>query len=146
MPLCTLDDINVFLPEDKLGVLNADDDALQLDAERIIKGTMSGTFSAATIALWTTPVTTPNLLRAIAGRLIAALVYARAFSSEVDAVPEYAQKLYDEAMSMMASVISGDITLVDVVEETTVGERLTDANFYPTENAPGPFFTMTQAF
>lgn len=146
MPLCSLDDINVHLPQDKLQALNADDDAPQLDAERIVKGTLSDTFSPATLAAWTTPATTPSTIRAIAGRLVAALLYARAFSSEVDAVPDWAQKLYDDAMNMLNAVVSGNITLPEVSEVPTTGGNLTTADFSPNADTPGPFFTMTKAF
>lgn len=147
MSLCSLDDINVHLPADKISVLDADDDALQLDAERIVKGELSGTFTAATLAAWSTPATTPEIIRAVAGRFIAALVYSRAFSAEVDGIPEYAQSLYDQAMLTLTRVISGDIVLLDNVSEaTTVGDRLSLDNFSPNGDTPGPFFTMTKAF
>lgn len=146
MSLCSLDDINVHLPQDKLQVLNADDDAPQLDAERIIKGTLSDTFSPAELASWSTPATTPEMIRAIAGRFVAALVYARAFSSELAEVPEWAQRLYDDAMNMLNGIVAGTITLPEVSETPNTGGKLTSDDFYPNDDTPGPFFTMTKAF
>ena len=146
MSLCELDDINVHLPQDKIQVLNADDDAVQLDAERIVKGTLSDTFSATELATWVSPATTPELIKAIAGRLCAALVYARAFSSEVEAVPEWAQKLYNDAMAMLGGIVGGTTTLPEVDEEVTTGSNFGAENFYPNDDAPGPFFSMTRQF
>lgn len=146
MPLLTIDDINVHLPQDKLVVLNSDDDSIQVDVERIIKGQLSDTFSPTELASWAEPEDTPELIRAVGGRLGASLVYARAFSSEVDDVPEYAQKLYNEAMATLEEIVQGTITLPEVDEEVTTGGNLTADSFWPTADAPGPFFTMTKAF
>lgn len=156
MPLAAVKDVNVHLPQDKLEVLNADDDALQLDVERIIKARLSGTFSPSTLASWTLagdafpPATVPHVIQEIAGKLIASMVYARAFSSEVGGVPEYAQKLYMEAMEMLDQIILGDIVIpgeeLPGGEVVDTGNRLTPDMFWPNDETGGSRFTREDVF
>ena len=156
MPLVAIKDVNVHLPQDKLLVLNADDDALQLDVERIIKAKLSGTFSPTTLASWTAagdtfpPATVPHIIQEIAGKLIASMVYARAFSSEVGGVPEYAQKLYDEAMFMLEQIIIGDIVIpgeeLPGGEIVDTGNRLTNDMFWPNADTVGARFRRSDEF
>ena len=148
MSLVVLDDINVHLPKDKLVVLEADDDALQLDVERIIKARLSGTFSPVTLASWTTPGTTPGTIQGIAGRLIAAFVYARAFASESVGLPEYAQWLYDQAMMSLDYIVTGSITLPEVTTEVgDTGSRFTQDFFWPNDSTSTEGrFTMQDVF
>ena len=156
MPLAAVKDVNVHLPQDKLLVLNADDDALQLDVERIIKAKLSGTFSPTTLASWTLagddfpPATVPHIIQEIAGKLIASMVYARAFSSEVGGVPEYAQKLYDEAMLMLEQIILGDIVIpgeeLPGGEVVDTGNRLTNDMFWPNADTVGARFRRSDEF
>lgn len=147
MPLVSLDDINVFLPSDKLEALDADDDSSVLDAERIIKGKLSGTFSPTVLASWSTPAATPETIRAIAGRLVAALYYARSFSEESTQAPQYSQNLYNEALSMLDCIVDGSIVLVEVSTEDqpSVG-NLTSDDFLPNNDSPAPKFTMEQVW
>lgn len=156
MPLVGIDDINVHLPPDKLHVLNADDDSLQLDVERIIKARLSGTFSPSTLASWLVPgplfppASVPHIIQEIAGKLIASMVYARAFSSEVGGVPEYAQKLYTEAMEMLDQIILGDIVIPGTElpggEVVDTGNRLTSDMFWPNNETTGTRFRRSDVF
>lgn len=146
MPLVTIDEINVQLPEDKLQVSNANDDALNTSVERIVKGKLSGTFSPVTLASWSTPGTTPALVREIIAKLIAAHVYARAFSSEVTGTPTWSQKLYDEAMGLIDGIVLGSITLPEVVETVDTGSRLTRDFFWPNDTTGGTKFRRSDVF
>lgn len=148
MSFVTLDDVNVFLPVDKLEALDADNDSAVLDSERIIKAKLSGTFSATTIASWVSPATTPETIRAICGRLVAALYYAKAFSAETPDVPTYAQNLYNDAMNMLECIKTGDIILPEVptVDQPTTGGTFGAADFLPNASSPGPFFTMSEVW
>lgn len=147
MPLVSLDDINVFLPTDKIEALNADDDASVLDAERIVKSKLSGTFSPTVLASWTTAANTPQTIRAIAGRLAAALYYSRTFSEESTQAPQYSQNLYNEAMDMLNGVADGSIVLPEVatVDQPSIG-NLTSDDFLPNDNSSAAKFTMDQVW
>lgn len=141
MPLAAVKDINVHLPKDKLTVLNADDNDLQIDVERIIKARLSGTFSPTTLSSWTLPgdefppATVPHIIQEVAGKLMAAFLYARVFSSEVAGLPEYAQWLYDQAMFTLDNIVLGEIVVppdeLPGGEVVDTGSRLTREMFWP---------------
>ena len=142
--LASLNDINVHLPSDKLILEDGDDTEMQLDAERIIKGYLSTVYSAATLAEWADPDSTPETIRAIAGRLVAAFYYALRFSEDSVERPEYAQFKYDEAMALLDKIVAGTIKLTDVTEEPTTGLSFTSADFWPNDDEP--VFTMSKEF
>jgi hypothetical protein len=154
MALASLDDINTHLPDDKLTMSESEDELYQIDAERIVKGYLSGVFSPTTLAAWGDPSVTdstengyvPGTVRAIVGRLIAAAFYTKKLAEDVTEVPSYAQKLYDEGIAMLRAVMTGDIILEDVVEQVTTGGTLTNADFFPNDTTSGPLFTMDQQF
>ena len=143
--LANLDDINTHLPIDKLKVTDGNEEVLrhQVDVERVIKGYLSSTYSAATLAAWADPDTTPGFIRAIAGRLIAAFHYARKYSENIpDWDRTYPQRLYNEAMAMLKEVIEGDIDLGIPGEEA--GTAFSGDFFYPRQS--DPVFTMDMRF
>jgi hypothetical protein len=144
--LASLEDINLFLPEDKLQMTDAEDDQYQVEVNRMVKAFLSQTFQPTTLAGWDEPTNTPDYVRSIAGRLIAALYYANRTSEEEPDGSAYAQSLYDVAMDMLRSVRNGTVVLLDVTEdsESTVGS-LTSDDFYPT-SAVAPAFTMDLDF
>ena len=138
-------DVQIHLPIDKLKVEEIPDDRLDAyeDAERIIRGYLAGVFEAATLAAWTDPESTPSQIRAIAGRLAAAKIYRVRFSENSLTDPEYAQVLYNEAMSMLQMVIDGDLILDDVED---VGLVFDNTYFEPNNDSLDPIFTMESRF
>lgn len=158
MSLTTVDAANAFLPKDKLLVLNANDDSIQLEVERSIKAKLSGTYSPATLASWTvtgkpgdTPTPNiPQMIQDVAAKLVAAHVYAKAFSSEVGGVPEYAQWLYDQAMDVLDSLVMGLTTIppdeLPPDELPDAVGRLTRDMFWPNNDTGGPRFKRTDVF
>lgn len=140
--LASLDDINTHLPVDKL---EADDSAvelLQVDARRIIKGYLSGVFPPATLAAWADPATTPETIRGIAGRLIAAAFYIERYAEDVADIPAFAQMKYNEAITLLTRVQQGQLTLEEVTAVST--EVLTNADFWPNDTTTGPMFTIDE--
>src|SRR5688572_19326559 len=127
--LANTDDINTHLPTDKI----AADDALaedaialiQVDTARLIRSMLSGTFTAVQLAVWVSPATTPDLIRGIAGRLIAAKHYATRYAEDSDE-STYAQSLYNEAIAMLADIRNGNLIVVgsDMVPLTVTGTGL----------------------
>jgi hypothetical protein len=81
--LASLADINTHLPDDKIRMDDADDDALQIDAQRLIRGSLTGVFTPVIISGWATPDDTPELIRGIAGRFIAAKWYAERYAEDI---------------------------------------------------------------
>jgi len=147
--LASLDDINTHLPSDKAKMLDSDDNELQIDVARYVRSLLSGFFSAATLTAWVSPATTPDAIRGIAGRLIAAKWYALLYSEDIETVNTYAQNLYNEANMMIDQVRTGVLVVVDVNNVPIPAEgvaSLTSDDFYPNASAPGAKFTMDKVF
>lgn len=143
MPLASLEDINLHLPDDKIEVDLAQYVPLQLDAERIVRGYLAGYFTSSVLAGWTTPDLTPGLIRAIVSRFVAAFYYRERYSEDSLEDPGYAQNKYNEAMSMLKAILSGDMVIEEVVDDSPIG-KFTSEDFWPNDSTPGPMFTMTQ--
>lgn len=144
----SLDDINTHLPPGKAEIEDAEDDLLQVDAFRFIRSKLVGTFATTTLALWVSPATTPEVIRAIAGRLIAAKWYMEIYAEDSDEDAAYAQRLYDEAMMMIQQILDGLVTVLDPVTgepypDVNTG-MLTEASFFP--NDDNPKFRMDMEF
>jgi len=139
-------DIQVQLPVDKLQVEEIPDDLIKVkeDTERIIRGYLAGVYTPATLASWTTPALTPDLIRAIGGRLAAALIYRTRYSEDSLDDPQFAQFKYNEAMRMLQGVIDGTLVLEDVPADSAT--QFSNEFFYPTNEADDPKFTMDAVF
>lgn len=146
--LASLQDINTHLPEDKAKMLDSSDDQLQVDAQRLIRAQLSGVFQPSTLASWVDPDDTPELIRGIAGRLIAGKWYATLYSEDELGVSSFAQSLYAEAITMLAEIRAGTLVVTDANGEPIETNLLdfTSGSFYPNDSAPGPFFTMEKEF
>jgi hypothetical protein len=142
--LASLEDINLHLPSTVLQMDSATEDPYQIDAERIIRGYLSNVFSTATLTSWSTPSNTPQLIRSIAGRLIAAWFYASKVGGETPDWNDYSDQKYKEALDMLAQIRTGDLVLEEVTEELTIGDSITSADFWPNDLAP--VFSMDQEF
>jgi hypothetical protein len=112
---------------------------VKLDTERIIKGHLSGTFAPLTLAGWSTPELTPSYIRAIGGRLAAALLYRLRLSQDFPDDSAYALLKYTEGMEMLNLVVAGSVTLPEVLETVDTGAHLSINHFTP---LPDPKFTM----
>jgi hypothetical protein len=144
MALADLQDIRAHLAEDKLVVDAANTGQFQVEVTRIIKSYLSGVFQATTLASWVDPDTTPEIIRAIAGELIAAFLYRKRYAEDDTHVPEFAQTLYNEAIGMLREIRDGTLIVLDEDDNPIEENQLNmDANdFYPNDSAPGPFFGM----
>jgi hypothetical protein len=139
-------DIQIHLPVDKLKVEEIPDALkdVKTDVERIIRGSLAGVIDSAAMALWTAPEDTPALVRAIGGRLGAALIYRLRYSEDSLDDPQYAQVKYNEGMSMLEKVISGKLIIEELPTDTT--GAFSSSFFYPNNSAPDPKFTMESQF
>ena len=140
--LADLDDINTFLPTDKLEATDGNDaiTRFQVDVDRIIKGNLSSVFTAATLAGWADPATTPVFIRSVAGRLIAAFWYSLRYSEQMpDWDRTYPQRLYNEALAMIEQVRSGTVIIVPGL---VPGTQFDNSYFLPNNDTTPPFFTV----
>lgn len=140
-------DIQVHLPADKFDIVLDDypDDLtkVKLDVERVVKGRLSGTFAPLTLADWSVAESTPELIRAIGGRLAAALLYSLRLAEDYPEQADYARRKYREGIDMLEGVAEGAYTLPEVTEVVNTGRRLTQNNFVA---LPEPKFAMDSEF
>lgn len=146
--LASLDDINRWLPVDKLEATNANSDTFQVEALQLIRGQLASSFTPVILASWDNPTDTPQTIRAIAGRLIAAYLYRAVYSEDVANIPQYAQELYNEAISMLAQIRANQLIVLDgsgnPIGQNLLAESASDV--WPNNTTDGPYFTMAQKF
>jgi len=141
MALATIDDINIHLPRDKIEVDTADYGPFQLDAERVVRGMLAGYYSSVTLASWSDPETTPGLIRAVVGRLVAAFYYRQRYSEDSLDDPLFAQNKYNEAMELLRGILDGTVVLEEVTDDVGA-DHLTINDFWPNDTTDPPKFTM----
>jgi len=142
--LATLADINTHLPDDRLRATDGDENIafFQIDVERTIKGYLSTVYSTTIIASWDEPDNTPEFIRGIAGRLIAAYWYSKQTSESIgDWDGTYPQRIYDEAMKMLNDLVLG---VVDLGLTEEAGTQFSRDWFLPNSSSRRPSFTMDQ--
>lgn len=134
------DDVSVHIDPDVLAMPNPEDFAKEnQDVARLIRSYLYVTHVPNTVIdSWLDPATTPELIRSIAGMLIAAKVYGRQTSSNAEEVDPYAVRLYNQAMAMLNGVIDGRLVLPELVGAgvaVTGTTHITQDNFYPNDDA-----------
>lgn len=146
--LASNEDVNGFLPEDKLEATEANSSQFQVDAVQLIRGQLASSFAPTILAGWDTPDHTPKLIRQIAARLIAASIYKKAYSEERSQLPNYAQDLYDTAIEWLREIRAGNMIVLDDSDNPIAVDNLAMSadDFFPNASTEGPFFTMTQKF
>lgn len=141
--LASLDDINGNLPsDDGSTVVLADEDnsnLLQISVARVVRGYLSRVIDNGTLQGWSAPEATPELVREIAGKLIAAQLFFNQTAKTTTVVDKdsFAQKLYDEAIAMLQQIILGDVILDGVITNATEG--LSDLDYWPNSTVDRSF-------
>jgi hypothetical protein len=138
--LASVRDVNAYL-EDR--VVKADDvntELIQISVARIVRGYLARVVPNTTMATWTDPEHTPEIVREISGMLIASqLFFDKTIMSAVDIDDRhYAQILYDRAMKLLTDVVSGVVELpIDdiVIEEAGFSEL----DFFPVDDTDRAF-------
>lgn len=142
MPYASLSDVNVHLPADKAQAQDAEIVDLNIDALRLIRARLASTFNLTIINAWLTPATTPELIREIAGKLIAAKFYANLVAEDEEDGSKFAQGLYNEAITMLDDIRAGVITLVDVSGLELDNNALSETSFWPNNTTQAPSFSV----
>lgn len=142
----SLADINTHLPADKAQISVGEDDNLQIDAQRLIRSRLAGTFTNAIIALWVDPENTPEMLRQIAGKLIAAKFYANLVAEDDAAGSVFAQNLYNEAIASLNDIRSGVVIVVDDDGLPIDTSSLSQTSFWPNATTQEPSFTVAETW
>lgn len=144
----SLNDVNVFLPQDKLAMDSSLIEPFALDSERIIRGYVGGVVPYVTYNAWADPDHTPELIRAIAGRLIASAFYAERYSEDDPNISAYAQMLYNQAIVILMAIKSGTQIVIEV-DGTTIdinSSQLEATDFLPNDASTPHAFTRDLIF
>lgn len=143
----SLDDIQAHLPPGKAEIEDADDDLLQVEAFRLIRAKLASTFATSTITTWVSPATTPEIIRTVAGMVIAAKWFAELYAEDSDEDAKYANNLYNQAMALIADIQNGNAPVIDIDDTTVLSGSglLSSDDFYPNDTVP-PKFTMDKEF
>jgi len=142
----TLDDINAHLPveQGKAQIMDGQDDLLQIDAYRLIRGRLSGTFDITVINTWVNPANTPEQIRQIAGKIIAAKWYALLVAEDEADGSLFAQNLYNEAIAALNDIRNGTMTVIGIDGAELENSALIESSFWPNDTSPPPSFTVEE--
>lgn len=146
--LTSLADIGKWLADHKVEATDTNTAEFQITATRLIKSALSGVFLPTTIHAWQTPATTPGQIREIAGELVAAYLYRELYAEDEPGVPEYAQLLYNEATGLLNQIRAGSLVVLDDDDNPIEANAsaMSDADFWPNDTTPGPYFRMSDTF
>jgi hypothetical protein len=140
--MATLDDINGNLDGEVIEATADNSNLAQVSVSRVVRGYLSAVVDTTTLMSWQTPETTPDIVREIAAKLIAAHVYfALAARQSYDIGNfNYAQRLYDQAMAMLQGIIDGTIS-IDGGDNggTVITVGLTTDDFFPVDDTDRAF-------
>jgi hypothetical protein len=149
MALADITDVQTYLPTDRIPTNSSDITGYQLSVERIVKGYLVGIFTASTMAAWTTPTTTPQIIREVAARMIAGYRYRDRTSEETPGGIEettYGQRLYNEAVAMLNDIRSGSLDVIDVNGTDVIDTSSTSEIAGFPDNTTTPTFSMGATF
>lgn len=141
--MASVGDINANLPADYDSPVVIADGVntalLQISVARVIRGYLSRVIDNGTLLSWTTPAETPEIIREVAGKLIASQLYINEIAKKTSTIPSgsVAQNLYDQAIAILQQIIIGDI-LIDGVTADATGD-MTTADFFPIDDTDRAF-------
>lgn len=137
--LASLDDINANLDNNVVEADGDNTDLIQISVARVVRGYLSRVLTNTVLTSWDSPENTPAIVREIAGMLIAAQHYFNVISAQSAVLPDdhFAQKLYDRAMALLNSIISGEITIEDVPVSDT--SSMNELDFWPVDDTDRAF-------
>lgn len=142
--LASKTDVQTWFTDDKVQIDDANIAKPLIEAQRLIRSQLIGTFTPTTILGWSSPDVTPEIVRGIAGRLAAAFLYRQLYSAEGMGVPPYAQELYAEALAMLVSIRDGQATVYDANMEPIAGTGGI-ISFWPNDQTT-PDFKIKESF
>lgn len=139
--LADLNDINTWLPVEVAPATDPNTNLLQIQVARMIRAQLSRVIDPVTMATWISPDETPDTIKLVASKLIAAYHFFNEVKKESFEIPanNFGQIEYNEAMAILQQVITGDIIIPDVIITGT--NDLSTADFFPVD-ATDRAFTM----
>lgn len=145
-----LSEVQAWLEPAKLTLATLDTELLsQLEEEVLVQ--LSPQYS---VGLWTTPETTPKIVRVIIAKTYASFYIDRAYSENQDGGNDYAARLMANANMLLTGLIGGSIDIPDVPATNSSSAPSffpTDVSsaLQPTSDNPefgGPYFSLGRVF
>ena len=151
MPLIDVDDVQPWLEESKLRLDSADDLIEEPFISELVRSRLAS--CSLDVSSWVDTDTTPLMVKAIIGMLVAAQRYNRYYSETDEAGNPYANKLEERGYMLLDGICLGTIDLLDVTDDPT-STGSSSILFYPTdltgvlpeESEAAVRFTMGQRF
>jgi hypothetical protein len=129
--VATLEQINAFLPENKLQVANLNSVSdLHQHAINVVFGKLRTAFDTTT---WQDSSSTPKLVQTAVAMLVAGNVYLRQLSEESTDGNNYGQWRINEAYALLQGILEGVILLEDDKFPNYRYDPLLGASYFPTE-------------
>jgi hypothetical protein len=150
----TLEEVRALAERTKLAITTLDTELLNSYEDEIIQR-LAAQIDAATLATWTTPDTTPKLVRTIISRKYFAWFYFRQYSEDIGTNENtYALKLDASAEMLIAGILDGTIIIPGITTDIstitfypTDASTATDPKDVPSDPSVGPAaFSMTTTF
>jgi len=150
----TLEEVRALAERTKLAITTLDTELLNSFEDEIIQR-LAAQIDAATLATWTTPDTTPKLVRTIISRKYFAWFYFRQYSEDIGTNENtYALKLDASAEMLIAGILDGTIIIPGITTDIstitfypTDASTATDPKDVPSDPSVGPAaFSMTTTF
>lgn len=126
MSRITIQDAAGWVRTSKFTIADLNVDLLDQIEEEVLSR-LASTFDVST---WTTPSTTPRLVRTIIAKSYVLTEYQKAYSEDEDSLPAYARALYNNAEMLIEGLNDGTITLSDA---TPADAGSGQPSFYPTD-------------
>ena len=140
--LASTDDVNGNLDGEVIEATADNTVLIQLSVARVIRGYLAALVPTTTLMSWSEPELTPDIVREIAAKLIAAQLYfvmAARQSFQIDD-NNYGQRLYDEAMKMLQDILDGVIVLPPEVVPPGEGTMaMSGLDYFPNSDADRAF-------
>jgi|SRR5215471_793981 len=134
--LASTDDVNGNLDGEVIEATPDNTALIQLSVARVVRGYLAALVDAATLMAWDSPEATPDIIREIAAKLIAAQLYFVMAARQSFMIDDhnYGQRLYDEAMKMLQGIIDGTIPLPpDIVPPGEGTMNMSGLDFFPVD-------------
>jgi hypothetical protein len=148
--LATLDDVNANLDGEVIEATPDNTDLVQISVARVVRAYLARIVDQPTMSSWITPEATPEIVREIAAKLIAAQVYFNEGARTALLVDQnsFAQRKYDEAMALLQGVIEGSISIIgpdgEPIGGVTPVEVMSINDFFPIDDTDRAFTLSMQ--
>jgi hypothetical protein len=112
---------------------------IQVSVARVVRGYLSSVVDSTTLMGWDSPVDTPEVIRVVAAKLIAAQLYFNHASRTSLTIEDnsFAQRKYNEAIGMLDKILAGEILLGP--EVPVEGAAMSMEDFFPQDETDRVF-------